>query len=113
MRPAQVIVSDDGDPGRTVEEVAGAFPGVLYLRGSQEGLAVNRNTCLAAATAPWIHFVDDDVVIPPTFFAEAAAAIDGKLRAIARSLRELNGTSADLTRTRSFRATRTSGAFSR
>ena len=79
VRPEQIVVSDDGDPGQTVDDVVEAFPDVLYLRGTRQGLSANRNTCIASSTAPWIQFVDDDVVIPGSFFSDAMAALAAKI----------------------------------
>jgi glycosyltransferase involved in cell wall biosynthesis len=69
--PDQVIVSDDGDAGKTVEEIADAFPFVMYLRGPKLGLGANRNACIALVTSRYVAFVDDDVVVSEGFIEEA------------------------------------------
>ncbi len=66
-RPDQVIVSDDGQEGRTAEDVVAAFPFVEYQRGPRRGLGANRNACLARVRSSFISFIDDDVVLPASF----------------------------------------------
>ena len=73
LLPDQVIVSDDGDDGKTVEGVAAAFPFVQYQRGPRIGLGANRNACIAVATGSYVSFIDDDVIVPATFVEEARA----------------------------------------
>ncbi len=68
--PDQVIVSDDGDTDKTVEEVAAAFSFVQYQRGPRIGLGANRNACIALVTSCYVSFIDDDVIIPTTFVAQ-------------------------------------------
>jgi glycosyltransferase involved in cell wall biosynthesis len=73
--PAQVIVSDDGDEGRTVQHLVEEFAGAQYVEGPKRGLAANRNACIDAATTPWIAFIDDDVLLPPDFFQKAMSFV--------------------------------------
>ena len=65
--PDQVIVSDDGQDGRTSESVAAEFPFALYQRGPRIGLGANRNACLAVVKTAFVCFIDDDVALPPSF----------------------------------------------
>ncbi len=65
--PDQVIVSDDGENGRTVQDVAASFSFVEYQRGPRIGLGANRNACLAVVRGSFVSFIDDDVVLPPSF----------------------------------------------
>jgi glycosyltransferase involved in cell wall biosynthesis len=69
--PDQVIISDDSDDGRTVEELADAFPFVQYHRGPRSGLGANRNACVALATSKHLSFIDDDVLIPASYVRDA------------------------------------------
>jgi glycosyltransferase involved in cell wall biosynthesis len=69
--PDQVIVSDDSDDGRTVEELAATFPFVQYQRGPRRGLGANRNACITLATSRYLSFIDDDVLIPPSYVRDA------------------------------------------
>jgi glycosyltransferase involved in cell wall biosynthesis len=69
--PDQVIVSDDGQEGRTVETVVAKFPFASYQRGPRIGLGSNRNACLRAVRTAFVCFIDDDVVLPPSFISIA------------------------------------------
>jgi len=69
--PEQVIVSDDGDDGKTVEALAASFPFVQYQRGPRIGLGANRNACIAIATGRHLAFIDDDVIIPASYVQAA------------------------------------------
>jgi glycosyltransferase involved in cell wall biosynthesis len=69
--PEQVIVSDDGQEGRTAEAVVAAFPFVIYQHGPRIGLGANRNACLAVVRTAFICFIDDDVTLPPSFISTA------------------------------------------
>ena len=69
--PEQVIVSDDGDDGKTVEALAASFTFVQYQRGPRIGLGANRNACIAIATGRYLAFIDDDVTIPATYVQAA------------------------------------------
>jgi glycosyltransferase involved in cell wall biosynthesis len=65
--PNQVIVSDDGQDGRTSEAVVAEFPFAVYRRGPRIGLGANRNACLSVVKTTFVCFIDDDVVLPPSF----------------------------------------------
>lgn len=81
MRPAVVFVSDDSpDPAvRAANQAAvAAHPGVVYLTGPRRGVCANRNNavrhCLEQASyCSHVSFVDDDVLVDPDFFEQAAA----------------------------------------
>lgn len=73
--PFQVIVSDDGDSGRTVDAVAHDFPFVQYQRGPGRGLGANRNACLRSVTGDYVLFIDDDVTLLGDFIGRAASGI--------------------------------------
>lgn len=71
--PDEILVSDDSpESDRRSAEVCGRFSSVRYQRGPRNGLSVNRNSCIASCNATWIHFIDDDVVVPETFYRDAA-----------------------------------------
>ena len=69
--PHQVLISDDGDPATTVEAIVAAFPFAQYQRGPRKGVGANRNAAIASVTGSYVAFIDDDVIVPVTFIAEA------------------------------------------
>ena len=60
----EVIVADNDDTPSAkdaVEAMAGHFPHPLrYVHAPARNVSIARNACLAAATAPWVAFLDDD-----------------------------------------------------
>jgi hypothetical protein len=61
----EVVVVDDGSPASTAE-VCRAFPSLLYRRfDTKLGIAVARNAGIAASTADYITFLDDDDIRLP------------------------------------------------
>ena len=76
--PAEVLVSDDSpEADRRSQAVCAGLDRVRYQRGPRRGLGANRNAAVAAVTADWVHFIDDDVEVLPGFYATAADVIDG------------------------------------
>jgi glycosyltransferase involved in cell wall biosynthesis len=77
--PAEIVLVDDASP-RSLEPVAREF-GCRYLRREvRGGPGAARNDGVAVATAPYVLFVDSDVVVPPDLIgriAERMAAPDG------------------------------------
>ncbi|MQA94369.1 MAG: glycosyltransferase [Streptosporangiales bacterium] len=78
--PEEIVVVDDrpaadGRPplGLPDARVARIGSGVRVLRSGGRGPAAARNTGWRAATAPWIAFLDDDVVPAPDWAARLAA----------------------------------------
>ena len=60
----EVVVIDDGSKDN-VEEVAGRYPGVRYLRQENSGLAAARNTGLRRSRGDYLVFLDaDDRLMP-------------------------------------------------
>jgi glycosyltransferase involved in cell wall biosynthesis len=69
--PDEVIVSDDSSESQPTQAVVAKYLSVIYQRGPCRGLGPNRNACIIRAKGNHIIFVDDDVCIPPQFFAVA------------------------------------------
>ncbi|THF74906.1 glycosyltransferase family 2 protein [Cohnella fermenti] len=63
----EVIVSDDSTDNATSRRIRRSFPELKYMRGPRQGLAANRNHCLASVTGSHVLFMDDDVVLAKTF----------------------------------------------
>ncbi|MGP3733774.1 glycosyltransferase family 2 protein [Streptomyces sp. GDS52] len=100
--PHEVVVVDDNDRGgedsraltSVLEEVRGLLP-VRAVAGPGRGRAAARNTGAAAAGAPWIVFLDADVVVGPGFlraYGEAARPgrfLHGRMRELPSARRLL------------------------
>jgi HAD superfamily hydrolase (TIGR01662 family) len=71
----RLIVVDDRRPGGTPLTVG--HPGALVLVSAGRGPAAARNTGWRAARAPWVVFVDDDVVPAPDWGVRLAADLAG------------------------------------
>jgi GT2 family glycosyltransferase len=71
--PVKVVVSDDSpEADRRSEAACAGGHGVLYRRGPRRGLGANRNAALTAiGDADWVHFIDDDVIVPTDFYRVA------------------------------------------
>ena len=74
-KPDEVIVSDDSLNGQPTQIVVAKYSGVLYQQGPRRGLGPNRNACIQKSNSSYIIFVDDDVRVPPEFFAIARKLI--------------------------------------
>ncbi len=84
VRPAQIIVAEDGEDSETecvVREAARHFaPAPMHLRQPHTGFrkCVVLNRAIAAATSEYVVFLDGDCVPHPDFVADhAALARDG------------------------------------
>ena len=74
-KPDEVIVSDDSPDPQPTKTAVAKYPGVVYQPGPRRGLSPNRNACIRRASGSHIIFIDDDVCVPPEFFAVARALI--------------------------------------
>ncbi|MBI5211565.1 MAG: glycosyltransferase [Elusimicrobia bacterium] len=66
----------DDECAAAASEHARALPGLRVLRGEARSLGGARNMAIREARGDWLCFLDDDVVLPPSYFA----ALDGALR---------------------------------
>ncbi|MCL2551927.1 MAG: glycosyltransferase [Actinomycetia bacterium] len=74
VRPAQVIVVDDGSQDGTAS-VAASFPEVLLLKQDNQGPSAARNTGIAGVSQPWVAFLDaDDVWLPDKLTRQLTAS---------------------------------------
>ena len=71
----EVVVSDDGEPGRTARALAASHPWARVVAGARRGPAANRNAGAAAARGEWIAFTDDDTEPSPGWLSAYASAI--------------------------------------
>ena len=60
LQPSQIIVVDDGSEDSTSATVAKRFPDVLLIQQTNHGVSHARNRGIAAASNPWIAFLDSD-----------------------------------------------------
>ncbi|MDX6256704.1 MAG: hypothetical protein QOJ11_3038 [Frankiales bacterium] len=77
--PAEVVVVDDrvsGAPPLTLRPRVGGAP-VRVVSSAGRGPAAARNTGWRAARTDWIAFLDDDVVVTPTWRADLADDLAG------------------------------------
>lgn len=75
VRPAQVVVVDDGSTDDSVE-VADAFSGVTVVKQRHRGVAAARNTGSGLVDADLVAFLDADDLWPPTSLAVRVAALN-------------------------------------
>ena len=72
VRPADVVVVDQGHDAGTAEvvasRVAAGLP-VTHVRSALRGLSAARNTGLRHVRTPWVAFTDDDCVPTPSWLA--------------------------------------------
>jgi GT2 family glycosyltransferase len=74
--PHEVVVSDDSpEVDRRSERLCEGFPQVAYHRGPRRGLSANRNRIVGVASGDWIHFIDDDVVVPSDLYGRVGSLL--------------------------------------
>jgi GT2 family glycosyltransferase len=73
-RRYEVVVTDDGEPGRAASLLARTHPWVRVVAGPRRGPAANRNAGAAAARGEWIAFTDDDTEPSPQWLQAFVAA---------------------------------------
>jgi HAD superfamily hydrolase (TIGR01662 family) len=86
--PERVLLVDDRPAGAAplAPRVPALLDGRTYvLRGGGRGPAAARNLGWRAGTAPWVAFLDDDVVPPPGWRADLAADLAGLAPTVAGS----------------------------
>lgn len=74
----EIIIVDDGSPDRSFEIAdvyAKSDPRIKILRKENNGLGAARNTGIAAATGPYLAFVDSDDLLPSGAIARMVATI--------------------------------------
>ena len=73
LRPAEVIVVDDGSSDGSADLVRNQFPGVTLLCQANQGVAAARNHGVEHASGDWVAFVDaDDAWLPGKLAAQCA-----------------------------------------
>jgi len=70
----EVVVSDDGEPGRAAATLARTHPWARVVAGPRRGPAANRNAGAAAARGEWIAFTDDDTEPSPQWLGAFVSA---------------------------------------
>ncbi len=87
--PGRVVLVDDR-PGTTGDGLGGVVPGALrprtlVLRSGGRGPAAARNAGWRAARAPWVAFLDDDVLVPADWTRRLASDLRALPAAVAGS----------------------------
>lgn len=78
LQIAVIVADNDTTPSAQplVEEVSQRYPHrLIYLHAPERNISVARNACLAAASAPWVAFLDDDELAPPHWISSLWQAV--------------------------------------
>ena len=78
MTDVEIVVVNDGTPDGSADiarEYATRDPRIVVIDQSNGGLSAARNTGMAAATAPFVMFVDSDDTIEPDYCQKAHDAL--------------------------------------
>ena len=80
LQPSQIIIVNDGstdDTDNIARGLANQFPNVHYISQENAGVAVARNTGIAACTSQYVCCLDADDQIAPKFLEACVVALDG------------------------------------
>jgi glycosyltransferase involved in cell wall biosynthesis len=88
--PTEVVLVDDGSKDNTAQVASAAGLPLRVVTGSGAGRATARNLGAARSRAPYLVFLDDDILVSPRFVAAHHAAARGD-RFVHGRLRELVG----------------------
>lgn len=78
IRPAEIIVVDNGSSGNDTQQVVQNFPDVVYVREDRAGLDIARNTGIRHAKGEFIVFADDDTIQHPHWLPQILAPFEDK-----------------------------------
>lgn len=59
-KPEEIIVCDDGSTDGTKQELASAFPSVVWLRQENQGVSSARNLGIRHTSGSWVALLDSD-----------------------------------------------------
>lgn len=76
--PDEILIVDDGDDEATERRLGerGLLDRVEHVTGPREGLPASRNAGIDLASGDIVCFIDDDVVLPPTWLREILETYD-------------------------------------
>jgi glycosyltransferase involved in cell wall biosynthesis len=83
LKPAEVIVIDDGSTDRSAEIAESFGLPVRVIRQANQGLPASRNVAIAAAQGEYLFFIDADDTIHPTALERLRHTLVGKRDTVA------------------------------